>query len=256
MSTKYFGLALCCAAAVAAQTPQDSSKPQQAQSVKALLGVVQKPAEQTQTPANQPDAKNGDPKASTNTDKVLPMPGISGNSTAPQASGTTSDDTDAKNAKALESPGVKVDVQPKSAALDPQKQAELQSIAENATLSVFTYDYKNADLQMKKASSYFTTEGWNAFYRALDHTGNLVHVKQEHLSVTAKLDGKVSLLKADPQGTYWEFRIPVLVNYKSADQDQNITQHLTVDVTLVPVPGLTRTPSVAVTRFLAKGRQT
>ena len=123
-------------------------------------------------------------------------------------------------------------------------------IAEQAALSSYTYDHRNYHHKLKKASSYFSREGWKAFSKALDQSNNLNLVKKERIVVSAKLNGKSKIIKQRLlHGQHaWYVRVPVKVTYRSPSQ--HLSQVLDVDITLVREPKHLR--GIAVGDFIAK----
>lgn len=131
----------------------------------------------------------------------------------------------------------------------------LVKLAQDATLSAFSYNYQNYKKQFDTTSKFFTPEGWSAFSKALKKSNNIAEVKNNKMSVTAKLDGKVSLKKqkiVNGEKT-WQVLVPIAVTYSG--MQQNILQNLDVSVTLVPVDKTVNAQGFAITQFIAKPRK-
>ena len=148
-------------------------------------------------------------------------------------------------------------------AAEPQSVAEantdvsapvLIKLATDATIAVFNYDYQNYEKRFDVASKYFTKEGWMAFDKALKASNNLAAVTADQMQVTAKITGEAKLVKqavVNGERT-WQILVPVSVNY--AGQQQQLTQDLEVNITLVPVATDVNPQGLAITQFIAKVR--
>lgn len=111
--------------------------------------------------------------------------------------------------------------------------------ASYAATETFTYDFRNYDKQFKQLKECYTTAGWESFLGAMKASNNLKVTQEEHLFVTAKVNGTSQLLSASTaQNTQptWVVRVPLLVSYQN--QDREVTQDMYIDLTIKPNYGV------------------
>jgi hypothetical protein len=103
--------------------------------------------------------------------------------------------------------------------------------ANYAAMKTFTYDFRNYDKQFKELQSCYTTAGWEGYMKAVNSSNNLKITQEEHLFVSAKINGTSQLVSA-PSGddATWVVRVPVLATYQN--QDREVTQDMYVDLTI------------------------
>jgi hypothetical protein len=105
--------------------------------------------------------------------------------------------------------------------------------ANYAATETFTYDFRNYDKQFKQLQQCYTTAGWESFLGAMKASNNLKVTQEEHLFVTAKVNGKSELISqsaADNTQPTWTIRVPLLVTYQN--QDREVTQDMYIDLTI------------------------
>lgn len=110
--------------------------------------------------------------------------------------------------------------------------------ANYAATQTFTYDFRNYDKQFKQLQHCYTTAGWTSFQNAVKTSNNLKVTQDEHLFVSAKIDGQSQVLSQNTEGTQptWLVRVPVLVTYQN--QDREVTQNMYIDLTIKPTYGV------------------
>ncbi|MBS0351510.1 MAG: type IVB secretion system apparatus protein IcmL/DotI [Proteobacteria bacterium] len=121
-----------------------------------------------------------------------------------------------------------------------------------ATRAAFNLDFGNYDNQLKAASVYFTNNGWNAFNKALTHSGLLDMIKSKKLMMSAVVpQTPVIVFTGIFNGRYmWRVSLPVLVTYGSASEQQQ--RQLKVNMVISRVPALDTPQGIQVIDFEAK----
>ena len=128
----------------------------------------------------------------------------------------------------------------------------LVKLAEQATLSAFTYDHRNYRHNLNKTEKFFTRDGWKAYSRALRSSNNIQEVTHDSMIVSAKLAGHPRLIKQrffDGKKA-WQVQVPVQVSYNG--KIQRIQQNLDVEITIVPVASKLSSKGIAIEQFIAK----
>lgn len=136
---------------------------------------------------------------------------------------------------------------------DPNiKPSALLNWARDAAVNSFQYSFFNTDHWMQNYSVYFSPDGWQHYYKALKHSGNLDKVKSQKITATATpLEPPVILWEGVDSNVYrWGVQIPVLVQYKN----DSIKVHQKLMVTMVlrrsnPPFGV---EGIAIDQFVAK----
>jgi intracellular multiplication protein IcmL len=97
----------------------------------------------------------------------------------------------------------------------------------------FTYDYKNYKEQFSKAKACFTSSGWAGFAKAFEDAKNLQTLEKEQLYVSAKVNGKTTLVAQFKDTTvepFWLVRVPITVTYHN--NKKQMSQNMTVDLNI------------------------
>lgn len=98
--------------------------------------------------------------------------------------------------------------------------------ANQAAIASYTYNFVNYSEELKAASIYYTSKGWQQFMTALEQSNNLATVQSKKLIVSAVATrAPIILEKGMLSGRYsWRVQMPVLVTYQSASEftQQNI----------------------------------
>lgn len=117
----------------------------------------------------------------------------------------------------------------------PLNQPNMKSVAllvwaNEAAVSVFSYDFVTYRKSLQDASDYFTPDGWKAFMKSLKESRNLERVKSKKLVVSAVATGAPIILSQGIKGKKytWTVQIPILVTYQSATELKN--QNLVVTI--------------------------
>ena len=104
--------------------------------------------------------------------------------------------------------------------------------ANYAAIKTFTYDFQNYDKQFNQLKNCYTTTGWESFNEAMKVSNNLKVAQDEHLFVSAKLNGQSQLVSQSNDSTQpsWVVRIPLNVAYQN--QDREVSQDMYIDLTI------------------------
>ena len=121
-----------------------------------------------------------------------------------------------------------------------------------ATRAALNLDFVNYSKQLKSASVYFTSSGWNAFSSALDKSELLKTVQSKKLLMSAVVPGTpVIRFNGVIHGRYiWRISMPVLVTFGSASDERQRRMNVTLIVSRVPV--LDTPEGIQITDFEAK----
>lgn len=92
--------------------------------------------------------------------------------------------------------------------------------ANEAAVSVFSYNFVNYETALQSASSYFTPDGWSAFSKSSEQTNNLNAVIEKKLIISAVATrSPIILQQGILDGRYsWRVQMPLLVTYQSASE--------------------------------------
>lgn len=113
-------------------------------------------------------------------------------------------------------------------ALDEPNQSDSAVLqwANQAAIASYTYNFVNYQDELKAASVYYTSAGWQQFMNALQQTNNLNVLRAKKLIVSAVATrAPIILEKGMLNGRYsWRVQMPMLVTYQSASEfsQQNI----------------------------------
>lgn len=101
---------------------------------------------------------------------------------------------------------------------------------------VFVFDFLSYNDQLKEASSYFTTDGWQVFLNQLNNYVNYNKVQTDRMFVNAAPTGAPSVLnKGLISGRYgWWVEMPIEITYVSEVSTK--TRPITLHVLVVRVP--------------------
>ncbi|MFI4937713.1 MAG: DotI/IcmL family type IV secretion protein [Candidatus Berkiellales bacterium] len=105
---------------------------------------------------------------------------------------------------------------------------EIQKLATDNLLKIYSYNFLNYEQVLKNIRSLFTQDGYDSYMKALDESKNLDIIKSDKLKVSSVLGGETSVLKEGVVGGIytWEVQVPLLVSYKSptkkTEQQMNV----------------------------------
>lgn len=123
--------------------------------------------------------------------------------------------------------------------------------ANTAIIAVNTYDFYNYRDELQRASDYFTPEGWQAYLKELQQSGNLDAVIDKKLIVTA-VATRAPIISQQGliDGVYtWVVKAPILITYKSANQYNQ--QTLLVTLLIKRISTLTNPNGIGITNYIA-----
>jgi intracellular multiplication protein IcmL len=121
-----------------------------------------------------------------------------------------------------------------------------------AARAALNLDFVNYDKQLKEASVYFTSSGWNAFSSSLNNSGLLKTIQDKKLVMNAVVPNDPIIVFAGvSHGRYvWRLSMPVLVTYGSASDQRQ--RQLRVSMVVSRVPVLDIPQGIQITDFEAK----
>jgi hypothetical protein len=96
--------------------------------------------------------------------------------------------------------------------------------SEKATVQAFDFNPSTIDEQMKKLQGCFTEQGWTGFNTALEKSGNLEAIKNQHLTVSSQIDGQAKIDEA--KDNQWKVALPLQVVYQN--DKEKVTQLLDI----------------------------
>lgn len=82
---------------------------------------------------------------------------------------------------------------------------------------LLNYDYHNVDSQMKKASSYFTREGWQAYQNKWQQSGNPQDIQTKKIKVNTTLGQDMTFKMTRVPPFIWTVEVPLTVNKQSSN---------------------------------------
>lgn len=120
------------------------------------------------------------------------------------------------------------------------------------TRTALNLDFVNYSKQLKAASAYFTSSGWNAFSAALDKSELLKTVQSKKLLMSAIVPSSpVIRFQGEIHGRYiWRISLPVLVTFGSASEERQRQMNVTMIVSRVPA--IDTAEGIQITDFEAK----
>jgi intracellular multiplication protein IcmL len=123
--------------------------------------------------------------------------------------------------------------------------------ANEAAVSVYSYNFASYRKNLQDASAYFTPTGWKTYMQALQQSGKLKAVIEKKLVVSAVATGAPLILKKSlEQGRFtWTVEIPMLVTYQSAHAQRNYPSIITM--TIVRIPPHSGKRNLGITKFIA-----
>ena len=119
--------------------------------------------------------------------------------------------------------------------------------ANEAIVSTYTYDYQNLIARQKEIATYFTSEGWISYSKAILDSKLLDAVKQNNYVVSAVATMPPVVKSVGAQ--QWQATMPVLVVYKNPQYKQK--QTLNVTLTFITAPAGQGVRGLAITRLQA-----
>lgn len=123
--------------------------------------------------------------------------------------------------------------------------------ANTATIAAYTYNFVNYRSALEAASVYFTSEGWQAYLRAIRDANVLKTVLVNNLSVSAVSTGTpVVLQQGEMYGRYsWRVQMPLLITYQSASELTQ--QRLLVTLLITRISTLESPRGIGIAQFEA-----
>lgn len=100
--------------------------------------------------------------------------------------------------------------------------------SERAVVQSFDMVHSSVDMQLDKLQSCFTKQGWEGYNSALQKSGNIQAIKEQHLTVSSQVDGQVDVVEG--KDDQWTVAMPLHVVYQN--DKEKVTQLLDVKLTV------------------------
>jgi len=128
----------------------------------------------------------------------------------------------------------------------------MQAWANEALLATFTYDYAHYPQQLRRASHYYTTEGWKNYASALEASGNLQAIVNKKMIASAIPQGTPKVLsKAGTKAqAAWKIEIPMLLIYQNAHT--NLKQSVIVTLVVLKTNGQSGVRGLAIDQLIVQ----
>ncbi len=128
----------------------------------------------------------------------------------------------------------------------------IRSWAVEAAVAAYSYNFVNFRQVFNDNQKYFTSNGWDAFLKQLQSSGNLDAVQKRKLIVSAVPRGvPVIQNQGVLNGRYfWRVQVPMLVTYQS--QSETFHSDLLATLTIRRISTLTRSDGIGIDSFIAQ----
>lgn len=104
--------------------------------------------------------------------------------------------------------------------------------ANEAIVATYTYNYQTFLSRQKEIASYFTSNGWIAYSKALNDSKLPDAVKKNdyYVSAVATMPPQINMIRDN----YWQAVMPLLVVYKNPQYQQTQTLEITIEFVTAP----------------------
>ena len=132
-----------------------------------------------------------------------------------------------------------------------QSDAAVLQWANQAAIQAYTYNFVNYAQELNAASSYFTADGWQQFFNALQSSNVLDMVKSKKLVVSAVATrAPVILQKGVVYNRFsWRVQFPMLVTYQSASEYNQ--EHIVITMLITRISTLDSPRGIGIAQFIA-----
>jgi intracellular multiplication protein IcmL len=126
-----------------------------------------------------------------------------------------------------------------------------QDVVQNA----YDINWRDYRTQLTQTSHEFTLPGWSSFGQSFIQTGDLDKLKQSRLVGDAQLTGAAVMVAEGVVGSVYTYQIqfPMTVTY--ANENQEITEHLNMNVIVVRAPAINHPNGIAIDQLNAVPQQ-
>jgi hypothetical protein len=109
---------------------------------------------------------------------------------------------------------------------------QLEVWANEAIVATYTFNYQNFLPRQKEIATYFTSNGWIAYTKALNDSKlpDAVQKNDYYVSAVATLPPQVKMIRDN----YWQAVMPLLVVYKNPQYQQTQTLEVTIEFVAAP----------------------
>jgi intracellular multiplication protein IcmL len=130
--------------------------------------------------------------------------------------------------------------------------ADVLQLVSDVVPRAFRYDFNHYNDQLKAASRYFTSDGWQAFLSQLNHYVNYNTVITDRLFITLTPSGAPFILNQGLlSGQYgWWVQLPATL--KSIGNNQNSVQQLTLQILVTRVPTLNNLSGMGIQNIIVQ----
>lgn len=108
----------------------------------------------------------------------------------------------------------------------PVDQKVLLTWASKAAVQSFEFNPASMDQELAELKSCYTEPGWQGFNDALQKSGNIAAIKNQHLTVSSQVDGNVTINPM--KDNQWKVSVPLQVVYQN--DKEKLTQLLDIDL--------------------------
>jgi intracellular multiplication protein IcmL len=131
------------------------------------------------------------------------------------------------------------------------KASVIQHVADTVG-DVYALDFANYQGQLQRASSSFTSKGWERFIAEFEASGNIDAMLKKQLVVSGVISKPPVIVREGEifGALFWDLQVPYSVRYQGAGFDQ--TQNLVAFVKVVRVPTTENPRGIAIAQFVAK----
>lgn len=107
-----------------------------------------------------------------------------------------------------------------------------------ALKDTFSFNFVNINDELRKSQAYFTPDGWDAFYTAMQHSNVMANVTRDRLEVFLTPLGEARIIGICQSEKclykWWRVEVPVIITYSGAAPPQARKQLITVLVMRQP----------------------
>lgn len=113
---------------------------------------------------------------------------------------------------------------------------KVETWTSRAIKSSYSFDFYNMNQKFARNQNFFTTDGWNAFYKALEKADVIKNVKDNKLQVWLTPTSPALIVDIGRYGNFvlWRVEMPAVITYTGAAPPAN--QKVLVSVVVLQVP--------------------
>jgi intracellular multiplication protein IcmL len=133
--------------------------------------------------------------------------------------------------------------------------AQVLNWTQNVVQNAYDINWRDYRSQLTQTSHDFTVQGWSSFAQSLIQTGDLDKLKQARLVGDAEVTGAAVMVAEGEVGSVYTYQVqfPLTVTY--ANEVQQITEHLNMNIIVVRAPAINHPDGVAIDQLNAVPEQ-